>query len=1064
MTAEDGFQVTVNEVAPTATVSGSGTINQGGTETFTITPADPDSSDTVAVYADWQGTGTFVPVNPQDLSPAGGGSFTFTHVYNNASPNGFNADIRVQDDGGQSSDSIVNVVVTPVSPTGGVKTGINETYPFRTVFGVNPDGSKDEVIAINDPIVFYVNTAAAFDGLTYYWTVDGAQSVTTQPQIYLPNYTVGSVHRIQAYFVDKFGDPSPTYALDAVVTGDGGLWATDYLGDPNSPPSGQNLNNMMMPTALLPSGTAVPPDFSKPLNYNEFGNATIPGVSITDNAAISFQVQVDTPLYGAPPSGYVPILEVKVYDVSQNTFGPPNHTLLTDTFYNAWSVPFPNGFPKDREIDVTALNQQQTLIVTTPLTPTLGQRILGALKLIKDLATRFIGQAGSVVSAVVQNASGFLSTLMGGLTGSVRTFFSDLTSGSGALFQGFLTWLAGSNTAAAFAGFTNSTDVSAFLLQFSGLTWAKVANTLRQALGAGNSIANTVINTLLANYIQSDPLSLVNFLTNLPNQLQALGTQYGVNLSSILSMLPNPSNLLSAVLGQLSTAMTQVPLKLAALFTPGAGVLTAIYNGASWVLNNLDQIGSVFQAFLDALPQLCNYNLSAFTNALTAALTSALPVVLSFAASQLGLAALPQGVRSALSYVPTQVNKALKALANKLASVLGGGNNAGAQTGSLAPAQTFVSPAGSTTQYTLYVTQTGGTLKVQVSGPNNSVTLLTAASFQGSKTAANDLDAYAAAATKYSTATSANSSALLTAYTNAANKLIADIQNNACQALGQGCFAMGTKLWTPQGYRNVEDIQPGDLVYARDENDPSAPVAARVVEERFVRTGNVLHLHVDGQLIRTTPEHPFYVFRKGWTQAGALVEGDWISTLAGGWVVVEELYDTGMFEAVYNLRVAEDHTYFVGDENWAFGVWAHNACLVMEQIQTSDTVGMAYAQAAWTYRQEHGWTSGEKNIAYAIANRLWGAYVSNRSGHAEEHLIDALKAFNIPNANSPVLSIFTEQSPCASGPGQHDCLMQLDALLKGQPGQVIIYYVIPYVTNQPGSVLMNQYAQLGFSA
>ncbi len=302
-------------------------------------------------------------------------------------------------------------------------------------------------------------------------------------------------------------------------------------------------------------------------------------------------------------------------------------------------------------------------------------------------------------------------------------------------------------------------------------------------------------------------------------------------------------------------------------------------------------------------------------------------MVLSFAASQLGLASLPQGVRSALSYVPTQVNKALKALANKLASVLGGGNNAGAQTGSLAPAQTFVSPAGSTTQYTLYVTQTGGTLKVQVSGPNGSVTLLTASSFS-TKSAAADLDTFRGAAVQYSTATSANASALQTAYTNAANKLIADIQNNACQALGQGCFAMGTKLWTPQGYRNVEDIQPGNLVYARDENDPAAPVVARVVEEKFVRTGNVLHLHVDGQLIRTTPEHPFYVFRKGWTAAGALVAGDWISTLAGGWTAVEEVYDTGLFEAVYNLRVAEDHTYFVGEEGWGFAAWAHNAYVV----------------------------------------------------------------------------------------------------------------------------------------
>ncbi len=413
----------------------------------------------------------------------------------------------------------------------------------------------------------------------------------------------------------------------------------------------------------------------------------------------------------------------------------------------------------------------------------------------------------------------------------------------------------------------------------------------------------------------------MNFLTNLPNQLQVLASQYsGLNLSSVLSLLPNPSQLMTAVMSQLTTAMTQVPLKLAALFAPGAGVLKAIYNGASWVLNNLDQIGSVFQAFLNAIPQLCDYNLSGLTSALTSALESVLPVVLSFAASQLGLASLPQGIRSALSYVPTQVNQALRALVSKLASVMGGGNNAGAQTGALAPAQTFMYPTGSTTQYTLYVTQTGGTLKVQVSGPNSSVTLLTAASFT-TKGAAADLDAYAAAATKYSTATPANSSALLTAYTNAANKLIADIQNNACQALGQGCFAMGTKLWTPQGYRNVEDIQSGNLVYARDENDPAAPVVVRVVEERFVATGNVLHLHVDGQLIRTTPEHPFYVFRKGWTAAGALVAGDWISTLAGGWTAVEEVYDTGLFEAVYNLRVAEDHTYFVGDETWGFGVW-----------------------------------------------------------------------------------------------------------------------------------------------
>jgi hypothetical protein len=43
-------------------------------------------------------------------------------------------------------------------------------------------------------------------------------------------------------------------------------------------------------------------------------------------------------------------------------------------------------------------------------------------------------------------------------------------------------------------------------------------------------------------------------------------------------------------------------------------------------------------------------------------------------------------------------------------------------------------------------------------------------------------------------------------------------------------------------------------------------------------------------------------------------------------VPVREVYDTGEYETVYNLRVAEYHTYFVGNRDWGFSVWAHNLC------------------------------------------------------------------------------------------------------------------------------------------
>src|SRR5689334_23206024 len=72
------------------------------------------------------------------------------------------------------------------------------------------------------------------------------------------------------------------------------------------------------------------------------------------------------------------------------------------------------------------------------------------------------------------------------------------------------------------------------------------------------------------------------------------------------------------------------------------------------------------------------------------------------------------------------------------------------------------------------------------------------------------------------------------------------------------------------------------------------------------------------RVIGTTPEHPFYVQGKGWTPVRALKQGDLIRT-EDGWVPVLGLRDTGQCETVYNWRVADFHTYFVGSREWGFG-------------------------------------------------------------------------------------------------------------------------------------------------
>jgi len=122
-------------------------------------------------------------------------------------------------------------------------------------------------------------------------------------------------------------------------------------------------------------------------------------------------------------------------------------------------------------------------------------------------------------------------------------------------------------------------------------------------------------------------------------------------------------------------------------------------------------------------------------------------------------------------------------------------------------------------------------------------------------------------------------------------------------------------------------------VWSKPEDEPDHPGGWKLVEELFVRTGRIWHLHVGGELIRTTGEHPFYVLGKGWLEARLLQPGDLLCTRDGRTVAVEECYDTGEYETVYNCRVAEWHTYFVGDEGWAFDVWAHNARCSIADVQ-----------------------------------------------------------------------------------------------------------------------------------
>ncbi len=215
---------------------------------------------------------------------------------------------------------------------------------------------------------------------------------------------------------------------------------------------------------------------------------------------------------------------------------------------------------------------------------------------------------------------------------------------------------------------------------------------------------------------------------------------------------------------------------------------------------------------------------------------------------------------------------------------------------------------------------------------------------------------------------------------------------------------------------------------ARDEFDVNGPVEAKVIEEFFVRQGEIFNVHVGGEVIETTPEHPFYVKGKGWTSAGELEIGDLVASEKDTWLPIEDLLATGELDTVYNLRVADFHTYFVGNRDAVFNVWVHNACRLR---QISDSAVLT--EEAMEFRRT---VAGRIRNPHdpRVSSRLVGGNVSvleyfdestnttryirrfsrGDNAHAERRAWSALvrRLGSEAAAQRAVRRVYTELSPC----------------------------------------------------
>ena len=154
------------------------------------------------------------------------------------------------------------------------------------------------------------------------------------------------------------------------------------------------------------------------------------------------------------------------------------------------------------------------------------------------------------------------------------------------------------------------------------------------------------------------------------------------------------------------------------------------------------------------------------------------------------------------------------------------------------------------------------------------------------------------------------------AYTTTGNKISEETYTSSI------CFVAGTKVLTENGYKNIEDIKVGDMVYSYnlDNNEKELKKVTRTIKSSTEETYIVT---INGKKVEMSPRHQVYVIDKGWVRAYNLKVGD--KMLSSDKKVIDitnierKNYEGGI--STYNLTVDGNSNYYVSE----IQVLVHNA-------------------------------------------------------------------------------------------------------------------------------------------
>ena len=154
---------------------------------------------------------------------------------------------------------------------------------------------------------------------------------------------------------------------------------------------------------------------------------------------------------------------------------------------------------------------------------------------------------------------------------------------------------------------------------------------------------------------------------------------------------------------------------------------------------------------------------------------------------------------------------------------------------------------------------------------------------------------------------------------------------------GGGCFVAGTLISTIDGFKSIENIQPGDIVLSYNEQNKQNEYSEVLQTMIHYLWTDIYTININNEKIRATGIHRFYIKRAGvaqWIPASELQEKDLMYLASGEWKQIDKIKHKKIFRKVYNFEVNGNHNYYVTESK----ILAHNkgGCFIAGTLITTD--------------------------------------------------------------------------------------------------------------------------------